>query len=204
MALRLIACLVAVVGCGSSEPARVVVIDLEAVARSMGRDDLILQQLANANQQLAEQVNQIASQLQSALVEEKGRLESEEGEQGQSRLQELIRQANLELDQIKLLAQQRSLQVREALLQQFYAEIRPAVAEVARRHGARAAVTTGSSLVWFEPSIDITGEVIAKLRAEPPVKPAPAAPPPEPGGATEPGDAPAPPAEEGGGEEPPG
>jgi hypothetical protein len=86
--------------------------------------------------------------------------------------------ANQQLEETKLMAQARAAQVQAALIEQFQTEVKPTVAEVARRHGARLAVSTASGLVWFEPNLDITGQVIAELRSKAQAAPAaPAAPP---------------------------
>jgi Skp family chaperone for outer membrane proteins len=163
---------------GGDAQSPIAVVDLDAVAQSIGRDDVIEQQLATANQQLVSEVNQLAAKLQTELDAHKARLETERGEDAETQLAELALRANQQLEETKLLAQARSAQVQTALIQQFQTEVKPTVADVARRHGARLAVSTASGLVWFEPNLDITGQVIAELRSKAQSAPvdAPAAP----------------------------
>jgi hypothetical protein len=82
------ACLAGLAACGGGGdvPSPVAVVDLDAVAQSIGRDDVIEQQMAAANQRLVAEVNQLAAKLQTELDAHKARLETERAEDADAQL----------------------------------------------------------------------------------------------------------------------
>ncbi|MDZ7827283.1 MAG: OmpH family outer membrane protein [Gammaproteobacteria bacterium] len=163
VAIALLALVVA--GCDQLDAGRsgVAVIDLDAVARALGRDDVIAQQINQANQQLTSQLGQVAKDLQQQLEEERDKYEVV-GDEAQAELEQKTAVANQRLQQTQRLAQQRSAEFRTAVINAFRNEVQPYASEIARERGAVAVVTVATPMLWFDAEVDITDEVIAAMR----------------------------------------
>ena len=159
-----VVCAAMVAGCQpQGGAAGVAIIDLDAIARALGRDDVIAQQINVANQQLAGQLGQVATNLQQQV---QARREEYEviGDEAEQELQELTAVANQRLQQTQQLAQQRSAQFRQAVINSFRNEVTPYASEIASARGAVAVVTVATPMLWFDAKADITDEVIAAMR----------------------------------------
>jgi Skp family chaperone for outer membrane proteins len=150
------------VGVGGGAP--VAVIDLDAVARALGRDDVIVQQINQANQQLTSQLGQVATNLQEQVNAEREKYEVV-GDEAEAELQQLTAVANQRLQQTQRLAQQRSAEFRQAVINAFRNEVQPYAREIAEERGASAVITVATPMLWFDSEADITDEVIAAMRA---------------------------------------
>ncbi len=142
----------------------VAVIDLDQVARGLGRDDVIAQQINQATQQLSAELTELARTLQQELDEERSRYEVDSDEV-EREMQERTAAANLRLQQTQALAQQRAQEFREAVINNFRAEVMPYASEAAQARGAKAVITVATPMIWYDASVDITSDVIAKMRA---------------------------------------
>lgn len=141
----------------------VAVIDLDQVARALGRDDVIAQQINQATQQLSAQLTEVARTLQQELEEERGRYEVI-GDEAEKELEEKTAAANLRLQQTQALAQQRAAEFRQSVINNFRAEVQPYASEAAKSRGAKAVITVATPMIWFDSRVDITEDVIAKMR----------------------------------------
>ena len=184
LAVAGIASLALLAGCepqGSSRAA-VAIIDLDAVARALGRDDVIAQQINIANQQLAGQLGQVATDLQQQVQARRDEYDVI-GDEAQQELEQLTAVANQRLQQTQQLAQQRSAQFQQAVINAFRNEVSPYASQIATERGAVAVITVATPMLWFDSNADITDEVIAAMRAaglEQATQPAAAAPAPAP------------------------
>ena len=179
-----VVCAAMVAGCQpQGGAAGVAIIDLDAIARALGRDDVIAQQINVANQQLAGQLGQVATNLQQQVQARRDEYEVI-GDEAEQELQELTAVANQRLQQTQQLAQQRSAQFRQAVINSFRNEVTPYASKIASARGAVAVVTVATPMLWFDAKADITDEVIAAMReagagleraAPPPTAVAPAA-----------------------------
>lgn len=147
----LFAALLAVAGCDRSPD--VAVVDVDAVAKAIGRDEVVKQQMQAAREQLAQQLNQHAEAL-------KQRLE-------QTPSQETEAAARRDWQQAMSLAEQRAREYQLVLIAEFTEQLRPVTEKIARAHGVRVVFSAKTSTLWFEPEADLTGAVIAELRANP-------------------------------------
>ena len=140
------------------------VLDLGAVAKALGRDEVFRQQVEAAGQQLRQQLGELSSNLQTRLREEQAKLGDDPSEEQRQQLQRMLAEAQRQVQQGQLVARQKATEYQAQLAQQFRAEVQPVAAELARERGA-SGVLLANSLLWFEPAVDITGEVIDALRA---------------------------------------
>ena len=148
---------------GTQTPA-VAVLDVEAVAKALGRDEVFRQQVQAAGQQLQQQLSEFSSGLEGKLREEQARLGAEPSQEERQQLARMAVDAQRQVQQGQALARQKALEYQNKLVAEFRAELRPVASEVALERGA-SAVLLSNTVLWFEPTVDITGEVIDELRA---------------------------------------
>ena len=154
----------------------VAVIDLSAVAKALGRDEVVKQQVQAAGEQLRQQLTDFSSGLQEKLREEQAKLGTNPSDVERQQLQKQLVEAQRQIQQSQALARQKAAQFQNQLAMNFRNEIRPVAAEIARAQGA-SAIALANTLMWFDPTLDITGAVIDAMRAKgaaPVLAPAPA------------------------------
>lgn len=186
----LVPLLLALVACTEPPPADPappgrgpLVVDLVAVAKALGRDEVMEQQLQRAQDSLAAQLQAVGVDLQAQLKQHEAQLKEAGEKDAEDRLQALTREANRKLQQTQLAANQQAQAYRNQLIRSFQDEVRGVAREIAQGQGARVVVSAEAGLLWFDPQVDITDEVIAALRARsqaaskrPPSDPGPADP----------------------------
>ncbi|BCO30046.1 hypothetical protein TspCOW1_01490 [Thiohalobacter sp. COW1] len=123
------------------------------------------QQLAATRDQLNRQLDEITHNLNSQLEEKQAELAEQADEAQTQELQALALQARQTLEQTRALAQQKALAYRSSLVLAFQEEVRAEAAEIARQRGATSVMLANVATLWFDPRTDITGEVIARMRA---------------------------------------
>ena len=157
-------------GCGdassSARPhAATVVVDLAVVAKALGRDEVMQNQLESARNQLSSQLTELAEGMKRELEEEKAKLPEKPSVEEDLRFQDRLAEAKLQLQETRVIAQQQAQQLRAQLVSRFRAEVAAAAAPLARQRGAGAVLVIDTGMLWFDPSADITDEVIAEIRA---------------------------------------
>jgi Skp family chaperone for outer membrane proteins len=145
-------------------PTSVAILDLGAVAKALGRDEVFKAQVEAAGKELQQQVTQFTSGLQDKLREEQAKLGDAPTDAERQQLQKLVVDAQRQVQQTQLLARQKAVEFQNQLATQFRIEVQPVAAEVARSKGATS-VLLSNSVMWFEPAVDITGAVIDSMRA---------------------------------------
>lgn len=163
MALVVVAAAVAA-GCDRA-PVNVGVIDVAAVARALGRDDVMTAQVTEVNRSLQAQLLQRSELIRAQLQTQRDALGEDASEEAMGQFEETLREANEEFDKIQRTAVVRSRQVRDALVTKFRREVTQVAQEVASTKGLRAIFSSDATLLWYEPALDITDEVIAEMRA---------------------------------------
>lgn len=154
---------------GAPQSGRTLIVDLVAVARALGRDEVMTQKIEQARQLLSEQLVKISSDLEKQLKEKETELdESAENtnEDTSKQLQQLTQQANIQLKKTQQLANQKAVAYRDNLVSNFRNEVMTVAESIAHEHRAVAVYVAGSNLLWYSSSIDITDEVIGLMRAQ--------------------------------------
>lgn len=141
------------------------VVDLNAVINATGQDEVLRQQIEQADTQLNSQLTKLAEDLNKQLADENARLGDTPTEEQQQQFNQLTIQANQQLQQAQQIAQQQSQRNRLLLGQQLRQKIKPIAERVAKDRGASVVIETTETLMWFDPQVDITDEVIAAFRA---------------------------------------
>ncbi len=157
-------------GCNNINPGNkqdtAVYLDLGAIARALGRDEIIKQQQQAAIDQLNAQLLQISRNLDKQLKEEKSTLGKKPGAEKQQRFNEATINANKQLQQSQLLAKQKLTVFRQQLAIDFQNEVKSVARPIATERGAVSITIIDNNVLWIDPSADITGEIIASMRAK--------------------------------------
>jgi len=165
-------------GCNTSDTSTLakqpLLVDLNVIARALGRDKEINTKLEEARTSLNTQLKQISSSLETQLKEKKSELdESNKGKKEEAiaasnqELQQLAVQAQLQLKQKQNLAEQKATVFRAQLVNAFRQEVAKVAQQVAEKRGAITVLTVNADYLWYASSIDITDEVIGIMRSQP-------------------------------------
>lgn len=149
---------------GGSAATTTVVIDLEAVAKVTGQDAVIEQKMTAMREDLSSQLTAMAADLEKQLLEEQAELGDSSDEAAQQRFQQITVQAQQQMAQQRALAQQKAQQFQTGLVTEFRNTVQPISAKIAAARGASVILIFDPMMLWFEPSLDITDEVIDAIR----------------------------------------
>ena len=157
---------------GSNTPAKVAVVDLDAVAQRLGRIDVMNQTLHKQGANYDEQLKSIQANFQSQVTAK----ENEIKELGQNATDEqkqqflgMVKVANNKLTQAKRQALAAVQQQKAVLIQQFRQEAIAVAEKVAKEKGYDIVVAKNPTVVLsFDPSLDITEAVIEAMPATTP------------------------------------
>jgi len=154
-------------GEGGSEPrpGTLAVVDLDAVARGLGKQQEWREDLQSHRQNLQSEYQTMEQSLQEQLEELQGQLSAEPSEEEQRQLQTGVVQArqimrNAELQANNLLRQRRS-----ELIGQFRDRIGPIARSVADERGFDVVMVQGGNVLSVAPEADITQAVLEEARA---------------------------------------
>jgi len=150
-----------------TDSADVLVVDMTAVIRATGIDVIMKQQLDEADNILSSQVKQAASDLNQQLSEAKTAAGEKPSDEKQQELLMLGQQANQQLAGVQRLAQEKLQGVRRSQLVQIREQLKPICERIAVERGAKVVRILDEPILWMDASVDITSEVITKVRAEP-------------------------------------
>ena len=159
---------IALAGCNpastSGPKGGVALMDLDAVAKRVGRDVAIIQELKDAGGPLSDQLTAAQKESQADFEKFKDSLGAKPTEADNQKLAEHGRALNLQLQQKQQQAQQELNAKRAALVNRFREEIKPVALKIAANKGL-GLVLLKSDLVVLgnDPALDITDEVVAEL-----------------------------------------
>jgi len=143
-----------------------VVLDLDAIANATGQAAIIKKQIEIANKDLTSQLTEISSKLNEQLAAEKKKIGKKPTKNDTQNMQQLTMQANQKMQQAKAIASQKSQQYQAALIQQLRKSVMPIAEKIALERNADIVSIVDNSMIWFNPDVDITDEVIAEVRAQ--------------------------------------
>ncbi|MDP6435961.1 MAG: OmpH family outer membrane protein [Gammaproteobacteria bacterium] len=145
----------------------VAVIDLAAVAKATGQEEEIRIQAEEARNELTKQLQQLAVSLEEQLKAERDKIGINPTEADAQRLQTLSIQAQQQINSAQAQAQAQASLLEQQLVNDYRDKVEPLAKDVASKLGASIVVTADANVVWFDPAVDITDEVIAAWRAAP-------------------------------------
>ena len=170
--LSLLASALVLVGCDQASTsggggAGIVVMDLAAVAKATGQDEVIRQEADAARAELGAQLQALAASLDQQISAEREKIGISPSDADAQRLQEMTMQARQQINNAQMQAQNQASQVEGDLVAGFRDQLAPLAEKIAKEKGASAVLASDSYLFWFDPAADITDEVIAAWRAMP-------------------------------------
>ncbi|HJP05035.1 MAG: OmpH family outer membrane protein [Gammaproteobacteria bacterium] len=145
----------------------VAVLDLAAVAKATGQEDEIRIQAEEARNELTKQLQQLAASLEEQLKAERDKIGINPSETDAQRLQGLSIQAQQQINAAQAQAQAQASLLEQQLVNDYRDKVEPLAKDIASELGVSIVVTADANVVWFDPAVDITDEVIAAWRAAP-------------------------------------
>ncbi len=156
------------VGCGKEQPTGVAIVDLDEVAKRLGRDQTIVDTVKDRQEDLNKQLINIKAQLERKYAEEKEKIGDNPTEEDKAKLRAINTQLATILKQGKVQADTIFRNEQLKLLVRFREEIKPIAKEIAAEHGFGIVIPKDQNmLLASDPAIDITEQVIAKMKANP-------------------------------------
>ena len=137
------------------------------VARALGRDVAIREQLETAGKELNQQLRDMAQELKDQFDAERARLGADATQEEREQLARMGAEAQARVQQGQLAAQRKAQELQAQIARQFQDEVRPVAAQVAHERGAVVAIPT-SFLLWADGGADITSAVIERMKSTQP------------------------------------
>lgn len=144
-----------------------VVVDLVAVSKATGQDEIISEKMKAVNADLTLQLGDIVTSFNKQLADQKKGFGVDISVEEQQKLQEMLIKANQMLAQKQTEANIKAQQHKEGLIKKWRDKIQPLVKAIADKKHATVVLVQTASVMWFDSAIDITDEVIAMLREKP-------------------------------------
>jgi Skp family chaperone for outer membrane proteins len=153
-----------------SVPGRVAVVDLDEIARRVGRDQYMIDTLKQTQQTLNERLEVVQASYVKQIKQKQETLGvGNEGveitDEDTKTLLGMQREAGLNLNQARKEAISSLTQRRTQLVASFRNEVRPIASEVAKEKGLSIVLTKNDTVLFtHEDAVDITDEVAKRLR----------------------------------------
>jgi Skp family chaperone for outer membrane proteins len=151
--------------CGQ-KGSNVAVMDLGAILKASGQDEVIRVKAEAARNELQAQLQQVAANLDQQLAAEAEKVGDNPTAEQEQQLQQMNMNARNQLMQMQQQAQQQANQLELSLFEEFKNSIGTLTEQIAKDKGANVILAQDNYLFWFDPAADITDEVIAALRAQ--------------------------------------
>lgn len=151
----------------------IAVIDLDAIARQLGRDRQMLAAIERHESSLNQQLQVVQANYQKELEQRRQEMTSGPAtlplaERQQHLLARFQEQAGGEVQQLRQQAKREMDRHRLQVIQDFREEVRPIAREVALARNLSLIVTKNDAVVFdYVSSIDITQEVVARMQSPP-------------------------------------
>jgi Skp family chaperone for outer membrane proteins len=148
----------------------VAVIDLDRVARAVGRDETIDARVQGYADQQSTELNRLRDRLRAELQQAQTTLADTESSDagGQAGLAELTARLDRQLQQEIARARQATDQLRVELVMDFKQEVQPVARRVMQARGLSVLLIQQNAMLYVDPAADITDAVIDELQRIPP------------------------------------
>lgn len=165
----LVGILVLAAGCRPPQPApsagAAVVVDLDVVAKALGRDAETAKLVEQATGSLNAQLVQAAQEMERQLQQQKGDLGSAPSPEAREKYRQAELRAQQNIRNNKAIAEQARQAVKDEQIFKFRAEVKPVAGRLARDRGAKLVLIANQNVIWFDSAADITADTIAAMRA---------------------------------------
>lgn len=159
-------------GCGK-EPAGVAVVDLDEVAKRLGRDLSISKAVKENQDDLNQQLNTLLETLKQRFKQQSEEFGPEPTPEQQAQLRVLNDRMSSLMAQRQRQAQSMLVQGSRQLVVRFREEVKPVAKDVATEQGFAIVIPKDlNTIISVNDTVDITEQVIAKMQANPTSAPA--------------------------------
>lgn len=148
----------------ASAAAQAVVVDLDAVAKALGVDEAMTQQLKAFSANINDQLEKIGQQLKTEIETKQEAVGKTPTDEQKQELATMANDANRKFNNAQQEGRMRIDQAKMQLAMQFRQQVADVAKEIAQKRGAVQVVAAGGQVLWFDAQNDITGEVIDVLR----------------------------------------
>jgi len=166
-------CLIGVTGCFDGEQqaeqdatpgSAVAVIDLDEVAKRLGRTKQMETELTGQQEKLNENLVALQQELRTQLTQKQAELGEAPTEEDQQRLMQLQQQAGNQVNQAIEEAKRKLAEARQDQVSRFREEVKPHAQAAARGIGATVILTRNDNMLFHHhANVDITDAVVARM-----------------------------------------
>lgn len=149
----------------TSEP--LLLVDFSSLLQATSMDTKIDAQLKEAGQRLESQLKQAAKDMNTQLKDAQEKAGKKPSLKQQKELNQLATISRERMINLKQNANTELLQLRANIFKQLRDQIKPIAEKIAHQRGAKAVMLVDQSMLWFDHGVDITADVLAKVRAHP-------------------------------------
>jgi len=149
-----------------TEASGIAVVDLDAVARRIGRDIAMNDSLQNQEGSLNEELATVQKSYLDQIASKENEFGAQPNEEQLKTIQAMKQQANLKLNQARQEAVAKLSTQRTQMIAQFREETKPVARRVAAERGLGIVVTKNDNVIFaYDAKYDITDEVVARMTA---------------------------------------
>ncbi len=187
------AILLAISGCGeqsgaaagSKQTGKVAVIDLDRIAKALGRDEVMTAQLQQQATQLREDLQSLQANLQGQLKTKQDQIGEDPTDQEKNDLTAMVQAAQRRYTQAASQADKTTRQRQFQLINDFRLEVTPPARRAASKRGLSVIMVRQANVLYHHPATEITDDVIDEMQGTAPAGAAPAGATTQPSGASE-------------------
>lgn len=144
----------------------IAVVDLDEVARQLGRDAEMVNSIQTQAGQLSQKLTAVQQDANQKLQQIRASLGEQPTEDQAKQFLQIQRNAALQLNQLRQRAESSLGQHRLQLVGQFREQTKPIATKVAKEKGLTTVFTRNDAVVFsFDDAVDITDEVVAEMKA---------------------------------------
>jgi Skp family chaperone for outer membrane proteins len=156
--------------CSCNRPASssnsAVVVDLDAVARAMGRDLLIDRKVEQATQALNAKLLAAADSMEKEYKKQQAAAGNSPTDEQRAKLKQLTQKIQETIQNNKEVAAQARQRFRLEQIQLLRNDVKAVASRIAEKQHATMVFVAGQEVLWFTSSADITAAVIAEMRTQ--------------------------------------
>ena len=146
-------------------PQETVIVNLDAVAKALAKDEEIKKLSEENNKKLSDKLKSYANNLKSKIQIEKEKLPKKNISQKQKdSFQQLTSQASQDLQKAQAITRQQSQKFQADLINKFREQVQTYAKKIAVKRKAKIIISAGNNVLWYDPEIDITDDVISAMQ----------------------------------------
>ena len=162
--LFLLALLMGVASCPSSSNQSLAVLDLDRVAKALGRDLSLQRNFSSVEAELRGQLEKLRDSLNRELGAAQGKVGAKPDAEQVKQLETMRAQAQKRFDEGGAEAQRLVQQRRQEMLSAFRDEVRQVARRIAARKNIAVVLLQTETVFDADPSVDLSNDVIAEMR----------------------------------------